>query len=32
MKPKTSKQLQQMNVEEHLAAYDAAIDMWLNGK
>lgn len=32
IKAKTSKQLQQMNVEEHLAAYDAAIDQWLSGK
>jgi hypothetical protein len=29
---KTSKQLRQMNVEEHLAAYDAVIDQWMNGK
>jgi len=32
VKGKTSKQLRQMNVEEHLAAYDAAIDQWLTGK
>lgn len=32
VKGKTSKQLHQMNVQEHLDAYDAAIDKWLNGK
>jgi len=32
IKSKTTKQLRQMNVEEHLAAYDAAIDSWLTGK
>ena len=31
-KIKTTKQLQQMNVDEHLAAYDAVIDQWLTGK
>ena len=29
-KLKAGKELHQMNVEEHLAAYDAAIDSWLN--
>jgi hypothetical protein len=32
LKAKTNKQLHQLNVEEHLAAYDAAIDKWLTGK
>jgi hypothetical protein len=32
IKPKSSKQVHQMNVEEHLAAYDAVIDKWLTGK
>lgn len=32
VKGKTSKQLHQMNVQEHLAAYDAAIDQWLTGR
>ena len=31
VKGKTTKQLHQMNVEEHLAAYDAVIDNWLTG-
>lgn len=30
VKLKSSKQQHQMNVEEHLAAYDDAIDKWLN--
>jgi len=32
VKGKNSKQLRQLNVEEHLAAYDAVIDQWLTGK
>ena len=32
LKAKTNKQLHQLNVEEHLAAYDAVIDKWLTGK